>query len=290
MVTASTLPADTDLVRALRDGDESVFMELVTRWHASMLRVALMYVPSRAVAEEVVQETWLGVLTGIDRFEQRSSLRTWVYRILTNRAKSRGERERRTVPFSSLVSAESERDDPAVDPSRFRGPGDQHPGGWSSPPDAWPQERLLAAETLGVIRCAIDACPKRSERSSRCATSRASTPPTSQICSRSPTSTSASCCTAPAARSVPPWRPTLPELAHMPCQELVEIVTAYLDGSLRGADRERLEAHLKLCDPCVVYVHQFRVMIERIGHLHAEDLPTETQDALLSAFRGWNAA
>jgi RNA polymerase sigma-70 factor (ECF subfamily) len=160
MVTAATLPADPELVRALRAGDESVFMDLVQRWHASMLRVALMYVPSRAVAEEVVQETWLGVLTGIDRFEERSSLRTWVYRILTNRAKTRGERERRTVPFSSLVGAESERDDPAVDPSRFRGPEDSHPGGWASPPQAWPQERLLAAETLGVINDAIDALPE----------------------------------------------------------------------------------------------------------------------------------
>ncbi len=160
MATVSTQPADADLVRALRAGDESVFMELVTRWHASMLRVALMYVPSRAVAEEVVQETWLGVLTGIDRFEERSSLRTWVYRILTNRAKTRGERERRTVPFSSLVSAESERDDPAVDPSRFQGTGGAHPGHWSAPPDAWPQERLLAKETLGVIDAAIESLPE----------------------------------------------------------------------------------------------------------------------------------
>ena len=125
-----------------------------------MLRVALMYVPSRAVAEEVVQEAWLGVLTGIDRFEQRSSLKTWVYRILTNRAKTRGERERRTIPFSSLVTAEAERDDPAVDPSRFQGPNDAHPGGWASPPEAWPQERLLAAETRGVIDTAINALPE----------------------------------------------------------------------------------------------------------------------------------
>jgi RNA polymerase sigma-70 factor, ECF subfamily len=119
-----------------------------------------MYVPSRAVAEEVVQETWLGVLTGIDRFEQRSSLKTWVFRILTNRAKTRGERERRTVPFSALVTAESERDDPAVDPSRFQGADGAHPGGWSAPPDAWPQEALLAAETLGVINAAIDMLPE----------------------------------------------------------------------------------------------------------------------------------
>jgi RNA polymerase sigma-70 factor (ECF subfamily) len=160
MASASTLPADEELVRALRAGDEEVFMDLVRRWHASMLRVAQMYVPSRAVAEEVVQETWLGVLTGIDRFEQRSSLRTWVYRILTNRAKTRGERERRTVPFSSLVAAESERDEPAVDPSRFQGPDGRYPGGWSAPPDSWPEQQLLASETLDVINRAIDALPE----------------------------------------------------------------------------------------------------------------------------------
>jgi RNA polymerase sigma-70 factor, ECF subfamily len=160
MASAPTLPDDTELVRALRAGDETVFMDLVRRWHASMLRVAQMYVPSRAVAEEVVQETWLGVLTGIDRFEQRSSLKTWVFRILTNRAKTRGERERRTVPFSALVTAESEGDDPAVDPSRFQGPDGAHPGGWAAPPDAWPQEALLASETLGVINAAIDMLPE----------------------------------------------------------------------------------------------------------------------------------
>ncbi len=160
MASAPTLPDDDELVRALRAGDEAVFMDLVRSWHPSMLRVALMYVPSRAVAEEVVQEAWLGVLTGIDRFEQRSSLKTWVYRILTNRAKTRGERERRTIPFSALVTAEAERDDPAVDPSRFQGPNDAHPGGWASPPEAWPQERLLAAETRGVIDTAINALPE----------------------------------------------------------------------------------------------------------------------------------
>jgi RNA polymerase sigma-70 factor (ECF subfamily) len=160
MASAPTLPDDDELVRALRAGDEAVFMDLVRSWHPSMLRVAQMYVPSRAVAEEVVQEAWLGVLTGIDRFEQRSSLKTWVYRILTNRAKTRGERERRTIPFSALVTAEAERDDPAVDPSRFQGPNDAHPGGWASPPDAWPQERLLAAETRGVIDTAINALPE----------------------------------------------------------------------------------------------------------------------------------
>jgi anti-sigma factor RsiW len=82
----------------------------------------------------------------------------------------------------------------------------------------------------------------------------------------------------------------LPEPAPMPCQELVEVLTAYLDASLPASDRERLEAHLELCDPCIVYIEQFRETIARIGNIHAHDLPPATQDALLRVFRGWNAA
>src|SRR5262249_53495610 len=99
---APSRESDAGLVRALRNGDEQAFTELVDRLGPSMLRLATMFVSSRAVAEEVVQESWLAVLTGIDRFEERSSLKTWVFRILANKAKTRAEREGRTIPFSSL--------------------------------------------------------------------------------------------------------------------------------------------------------------------------------------------
>jgi RNA polymerase sigma-70 factor (ECF subfamily) len=99
---AAAAAEDRRLVAGLRGGDEAVYAELVRRWHPAMLRVARMYVRDRSVAEEVVQETWLAVLQGIDRFEARSSLKTWVFRILTNRAKTRGVREARSVPFSAL--------------------------------------------------------------------------------------------------------------------------------------------------------------------------------------------
>src|SRR5437763_17170437 len=92
---------EAQTVAALKAGDESVFARLVREYHGSLLRVAQIYVPSRAVAEEVVQETWLGVLNGIGRFEERSSLKTWIFRILTNTAKTRGQREGRTVPLAS---------------------------------------------------------------------------------------------------------------------------------------------------------------------------------------------
>src|SRR5437867_1760214 len=125
---------ERELIAALKRGDEAVFTQLVDRYHGAMLRVALAYVSTRAVAEEVVQEAWLGVLRGLDGFEGRSSLKTWIFRILTNIAKTRGQKEGRSVPFSSLETD----DEPAVDPSRFF-PGDhpQSPNAWSLGPRPW---------------------------------------------------------------------------------------------------------------------------------------------------------
>jgi RNA polymerase sigma-70 factor, ECF subfamily len=150
---------DHALVQRLREGDESAFAELIDRYGATMVRVAQMYVRDRGTAEEVVQETWLAVLNGIDRFEERSSLKTWLFRILTNRAKTRGERDGRTVPFSSLAGA-GEEDEPSVDPDRFLGPDSPHPGAWAAPPRAWPEDEALGRETLGVIEMAIEQLPE----------------------------------------------------------------------------------------------------------------------------------
>jgi RNA polymerase sigma-70 factor (ECF subfamily) len=149
---------EEELVEALRNGDEAAFAELVERYQASLVRLARMYVRDRATAEEVVQETWLAVLNGIDRFEGRSSFRTWLFRILTNRAKTRGQREARSVPFSSIGDPE----DPAVDPDRFQGEGEQHPGGWRVFPTPWegdPEERLLAGEARALILDTIEQLP-----------------------------------------------------------------------------------------------------------------------------------
>ncbi len=114
-------PGDDEvlLVERLRAGDEAAFRALVVALHPALRRVARNYVPSDAVADDVVQETWLGVLNGIDRFEGRASVKTWVFRILVNRAKSRGERERRTVPFASAFDPSLDVEVPLVDPGRF---------------------------------------------------------------------------------------------------------------------------------------------------------------------------
>jgi RNA polymerase sigma-70 factor (ECF subfamily) len=160
-VTAPALPHDDlALVERLRAGDEAAFMALVDRLQPSMLRVARMYVSTAAVAEEVVQETWLGVLRGLDSFQGRSSLRTWIFRILTNIAKTRGQREGRSVPFASLAG--DDLDAPAVDPDRFDSPAASSRGAWSTLPDDWtgiPEDRLLGRETLAVIGRAIDGLP-----------------------------------------------------------------------------------------------------------------------------------
>jgi RNA polymerase sigma-70 factor (ECF subfamily) len=153
------IPPDTELVAALRAGDEEAFRTVVREWHASLLRVAQIFTPSRALAEEVVQEAWLRVLGALDRFEGRSSLKTWVFRILVNTAKTRAQREGRTIPFSALQDAWRV-PEPAVDPDRFL-PDDhpQYPGGWAVPPRELPEDALLAAETRRVIADAIAALP-----------------------------------------------------------------------------------------------------------------------------------
>ena len=157
-------PGDPDvaLVAALRRGDERAFGGLVRAHHAALVRLARASVASDAVAEEVAQETWLAVIEGIDRFEGRSSLKTWIFSILVNKARTRGVRDKRVVPMSSLAG---QRDDaPAVDPDRFVREGQRWGGHWSQPPVPWTQEpadRLIARETLDVTVRAIAQLPDR---------------------------------------------------------------------------------------------------------------------------------
>jgi RNA polymerase sigma-70 factor (ECF subfamily) len=158
---ASASPDEAQLVEALRRGDEEAFASLIDRYHASLVRLATVYVRNRSVAEEVAQETWLGVIRGIERFEGRSTLKTWIFRILTNTAKTRAQRESRTVPFSALGDADLS--EPTVDADRFLPPDHlQWPGHWGSPPSSWdglPESRLLARETLDRVQAAIEALP-----------------------------------------------------------------------------------------------------------------------------------
>lgn len=150
---------DWELVAALRNGDETAFLALVKRYHAAMVRLARAYVRSDAAADDAVQEAWLGVLNGIDGFEGRASVKTWMFRITAFCAKSRGEREGRLVPLSSLE--EDGDDGPAVDPDRFQPEGARYANNWSQPPEPWSDERLLAAETAAFAKAEIELLPAR---------------------------------------------------------------------------------------------------------------------------------
>jgi RNA polymerase sigma-70 factor, ECF subfamily len=161
VTTHPVVQDDEALIAALRSGDADAFATLVDRHSRAMIRVALAYVPTRAAAEEAVQETWIAVMRGIDAFEGRSSLKTWIFRILTNVAMRIGPRERRSMPFSALAEAENT-GSPSVDPDRFL-PADHavFPGHWAVMPTPWPtpEEGVLAGETREVIAGAIARLP-----------------------------------------------------------------------------------------------------------------------------------
>jgi RNA polymerase sigma-70 factor, ECF subfamily len=154
--------SDTELVERLRNGDEAAFAGLIDAYSAPLLRLAITFVQSPSVAEEVVQETWMAVVTGIGRFEGRSSVKTWLFKILTNKAKTRALRERRTIPFSAFEVDTA--DEPAVDPGRFLPANHpQWPGHWATAPQPWslgPEGTALDRETLAVLRSALEALPR----------------------------------------------------------------------------------------------------------------------------------
>jgi RNA polymerase sigma-70 factor (ECF subfamily) len=149
---------DAVLVKALTARDPEAFAYLLDRYHAPLVRLAQQYVPNRAVADEVVQETWLAVIEGVGRFEQRSSLKTWLFRILVNIARTHGVKENRAIPFATNAITDNE---PAVDPHRFRRFALKGRGTWAQPPQPWsePERRALDAEARAVIERAVDRLP-----------------------------------------------------------------------------------------------------------------------------------
>ena len=162
-VTFVASPEESTLVRRLRARDEAAFTEIVDGWSPTMLRVARSFVSTDASAQEIVQETWLAALRGLDRFEGRSSLRTWVFRILSNLAKTRGVRESRTVPWSSFAPDD---EGPTVDPERFLGLTDPFQGHWTDDgiPRQWeppPDASAIAGEIRRLLAAALQLLPER---------------------------------------------------------------------------------------------------------------------------------
>jgi RNA polymerase sigma-70 factor (ECF subfamily) len=154
------LPSDAELVARLRGRDEAAFALVLDAWSGGMTRVARSIVSTHASADEVVQDAWLAVVQAIGTFEARSSLKTWVYRILVNTARRRAMREGRHVSWS-LVPGED--DTPTVDPARFGGPGDRFPGHWLAFPAPWPspEQNMLAGEVQAQVEAALAALPER---------------------------------------------------------------------------------------------------------------------------------
>jgi RNA polymerase sigma-70 factor (ECF subfamily) len=153
-----SLPPEPDLVAALRAGDETTFASLLEHWSPRLLRTARAHMADAHTAEDVVQETWLAVLRGLGRFEGRATLRTWIYQILINIAKARGQRDARVIPASNFSD-----DGPTVDAGRFRGADDPYPSHWRTPPEAWPDPvaNALDAETRQHLQVALDRLPPR---------------------------------------------------------------------------------------------------------------------------------
>ena len=152
--------ADAALVESLRSGDEAAFARLIDDLSPGMLRMARLYVSSDAAAEEVVQEAWLAVLRGLDRFEGRSALKTWIFRIVINLAKTRGVRDARSVPFSALADGTEFRHEPAVDADRFLSEDhERYPRHWAVGPTPWPERAAETAESLALLRATVDGLP-----------------------------------------------------------------------------------------------------------------------------------
>jgi RNA polymerase sigma-70 factor (ECF subfamily) len=161
IASSRLIGSDEQIVAALRAGDERTFRDLFERTYPMMKRVARSYVASDAVAEEIVQETWMAIVTGIERFQGRSALGTWIFSILTNQAKTHSARERRALPLSCVAPADVQ--ETSVDPDRFQKDDEAWPGHWATPPRPWqkPERRLLSLEAREQLKRALGRLPAR---------------------------------------------------------------------------------------------------------------------------------
>ena len=273
---------DAHLLAALRAGDEAAFAALVTRSHASLKRVARAYVSTDAVAEEVVQDTWLAVIAGIDRFQERATLKTWVFHILVNKAKSRGKRERRIVPFASL-SRDAE--GPAVSPDNFQRDGDAWPGHWATPPRPWedPERRLESLEARERLREAIAALPDVHQAVLTLRDVEGLDAP--EVCALLELSDGNQRVILHRARTRALLRGAGVSFDEIVCREFAELATDYLDGALPDATLELVEEHLAMCDWCRDYLVQVEATSAAVAHTPAAAPAPDTLQALVAAFR-----
>jgi RNA polymerase sigma-70 factor, ECF subfamily len=253
---------DADIVARLRAGDEGAFIELAEKYHAAMLSIAVGYVPSRAVAEEVVQEAWVGMLRGISGFGQRSLFRTWLFRILVNRAISAGVRERRTVPMDDL--------EPVVEASRF----DAY-GNWLVPPEPWADkvdDRLIAAKMAARILTAIDDLPARQREVVTLRDVQGLS--SDEVC---------------AVLDISPANQRV--LLHRGRGKLRQLIESEF-GRTRCLPREkrrRFEAHLARCPNCPEYLAQMRALMVLAGIITPDNLTPHARRDFIHLYRQWQA-
>ena len=274
---------DARLVGRLRDGT-SGFEELVTASIPAMLAVARGYVRDRRSRRRSCRKRGSAVLNGLDRFEGRSSLRTWVLRIVANIAHDRGVREARS--YRSRRSS-APRDEPAVEPERFRGADEPFPGGWRSFPTDWrtlPESRLLSRETLDHVASGDRVAARRRsgivitlrdvtgcERREVCEALGISDGNQRVLLHRARARVRAR------AREVPRWLSAEANASSYTCQEVVELATDYLEGAMTRAQMTAFELHLNFCDGCVSFVDQVRTTPTMARGLSEEQIPEEMQ-------------
>ncbi len=281
---------ETAVIAALRDGDESVFAELVDQHTPSMLRVARGYVPSHEIAEEVVQETWIALVKGIGKFEGRSSLRTWLFTVMINIAKARGVRERRESDAAIAAFTGG-----TVDPARFRESGDPYPGHWKpdevpSPFPDTPEGSVLGRRTCRRSRNANwTGCRIGSESWSPCVTCWGSTRARCANCSTSASPINGCCCTAAGRSFGPRWR-TIWGTCHEDRSRWTATSSSSLSPPTLTARSIRTPVPASTCtctecDGCENYLQQFRETVRTVGKIGNDELDPAFRSRLLEAFK-----
>ena len=255
------------------------------KYGPSLLRVAHLYVSRRAVAEEVVQETWLAVFTGLERFEGRSSFKTWLFRILTNKAKTRGQREARTLPFSAFA-ADGDEDGTRSTSTASRADGARG----TRPPRGVPEERLLAGEARRAVETAIAALPAEPAGGDhaprrRGPVGRGGVQRSRRVRDESTGAAPPRPREGPGGIRASTWRTHERNRRDLACQEIVELVTDYLEGAMDAELRRSFEAHLAGCPHCTHYLEQIEATIRVAGTIEADALSPEFRAGLLEAFR-----
>jgi len=287
------------MVTRPRLSSKSPHVAILDAWSEGMIRLARQFVSTPESAREVVQETWIAVVRGLAGFEGRSSLRTWVFRILVNTAKRRGVQEQRAIPMSSLQPTDEDTG-PTVAPERFQDGSEPYPGHWKAFPTPWPdpEQALLDGEVRTRVAAALDLLPSRQrtvielrdvlghDADEVCAILDISAANQRVLLHRARAFVRGVMEEYFTAAETPRRRTTGASVNDdLDCNELVELVTDYLDGALDDAEVARVAVHLRVCDGCDSYLAQFRATIHVLGGQHSPSLADEARENLLAAFR-----